>query len=148
MVISKDFENETLPAANWWHYNFELIILTSMWSASYNKEMAKVWSKSDNVCWSYNTPRFPFSPYIFSPRQCQTIRDIKNPSQFFHPQCLEIMLTEFGMDRMKTLGWAFHNPEHAFFKHSTKPTSCWAECQLTVSCSGWWDPYVYEFWWL
>ena len=59
---------------------------------------------------------FLFLAIISKPRHEQTVRDIKNPLAIFHPQCLEIMFTEFRDERVENLRRVFQIPEHAFFK--------------------------------
>ncbi len=51
-----------------------------------------------------------------SPGHGQTIRDIKNPSTIYYPQCLAITFTEFGARVLKILGGVFQIPEHVLFK--------------------------------
>ena len=67
-----------------------------------------MWTVLDTSC-------FSFLAIISTPRHEQTVRDIKNPLAIFHPQCLEIMLTEFGGNREKNLWQVFQIPEHALF---------------------------------
>ena len=55
-----------------------------------------MWMLLDTSC-------FSFLAIISTPRHEQTIRDIKNPLAILHPQCLEIMLTKFGGNRVKNL---------------------------------------------
>ena len=67
-----------------------------------------MWMVLDTSC-------FSFLAIISKPRHEQTVWDIKNPLAIFHPQCLEIMLTEFGGKRVKNLWQVYQIPEHALF---------------------------------
>ncbi len=51
-----------------------------------------------------------------SPRHRQTVRDIKNILAILRPQCLEIMFSEFGGNRLVILRRVYQIPEHALFK--------------------------------
>ncbi len=49
-----------------------------------------------------------------SPRHGQTVRDIKNLLAILRPQCLEIMFTEFGGNRVVNFRGVYQIPEHGF----------------------------------
>ncbi len=49
-----------------------------------------------------------------SPRHGQTVRDIKNILGILRPQCLEIMFTEFGGNRVVIFRGVYQIPEHGF----------------------------------
>ena len=59
---------------------------------------------------------FSFFALISTPRHEQTVRDIKNPLAILHPQCLEIMITEFRGKQLENLRGVYQIPEHALFK--------------------------------
>ena len=88
-------------------YAIGIIQGTNQWSLIKIKECMWMWL--DFACLS-------FFALISTPRHGQTVRDIKNPLAIFHPQCLEIMFTEFRGKRLKVLRGVFQIPEHAFFK--------------------------------
>ena len=77
------------------------------------------WIKIRKCMWMLlDTSCFSFFALISTPRHGETVRDIKNPLAILHPQCLEIMFTEFRGKQLKFLRGVFQIPEHVFF---TKP---------------------------
>ena len=87
-------------------YAIGIIQRTNWWSLI--KIRKCMWMLLDTSC-------FSFLAIISTPRHKQTIRDIKNPLAILHPQCLEIMLTKFGGNRVKNLWQVYQIPEHALF---------------------------------
>ena len=117
-------------------YTISIIQRTNQWSLiKFRKGM---WMLLDISC-------FSLFALISTPRHGQTVRDIKNPLAIFHPQCLEIMFTEFGGNHVKNLWQVYQIPEHAFFKQP------WIADFLLggafdierESCSAQWDLQVY-----
>ncbi len=88
-------------------YALGIIQRTKPWSLIKIRQC--MWMLLDASCLS-------FFAINSSPRHGQTVRDIKNILAILRPQCLEIMFTEFGGNRVVIFRGVYQIPEHALFK--------------------------------
>ncbi len=86
-------------------YALGIIQRTKPWSLIKIRQC--MWMLLDASCLS-------FFAINSSPRHGQTVRDIKNILAILRPQCLEIMFTEFGGNRVVIFRGVYQIPEHAF----------------------------------
>ncbi len=107
-------------------YALGIIQRTKPWSLIKIRQC--MWMLLDASCLS-------FFAINSSPRHGQTVRDIKNILAILRPQCLEIMFTEFGGNRVVIFRGVYQIPEHAFFKQPWIADFLWAEpmtCSMKV----------------